>query len=123
MRCMTLTAVRSATSAFGSLNSIVPCLALTVAALTPPKRTVGCGSSVLPRKRVAARGAGLVRSRRRDQKAKDHDLNVGAVLSGNRLEGRIHALVSRSTSDHPPTLVVAHALAVTAHRSPRPADR
>jgi aconitase A len=48
-----------------------------------------------------------------EQEIKDHDLNVVAVLSGNRnFEGRIHPLVKSSYLASPP-LVVAFALAGT----------
>src|SRR5207244_13079587 len=48
-----------------------------------------------------------------EQEVKDHDLNVVAVLSGNRnFEGRIHPLVKSSYLASPP-LVVAYALAGT----------
>src|SRR5439155_11278152 len=50
-----------------------------------------------------------------EQEVKDHDLNVAAVLSGNRnFEGRIHPLVKSSYLASPP-LVVAYALAGTVH--------
>jgi aconitate hydratase len=50
-----------------------------------------------------------------EQEVKDHDLNVVAVLSGNRnFEGRIHPLVKSSYLASPP-LVVAYALAGTVH--------
>src|SRR5437867_3826708 len=50
-----------------------------------------------------------------EQEVKDHDLNVVAVLSGNRnFEGRIHPLVRSSYLASPP-LVVAYALAGTVH--------
>src|SRR5438552_10216588 len=50
-----------------------------------------------------------------EQEVKDHDLNVVAVLSGNRnFEGRIHPLVRSSYPASPP-LVVAYALPRTGH--------
>ncbi|MDQ2913748.1 MAG: aconitate hydratase AcnA [Chloroflexota bacterium] len=50
-----------------------------------------------------------------EQEVKDHELNVVAVLSGNRnFEGRIHPLVRSSYLASPP-LVVAYALAGTVH--------
>ena len=50
-----------------------------------------------------------------EQEVKDNDLNVVAVLSGNRnFEGRIHPLVKSSYLASPP-LVVAYALAGTVH--------
>src|SRR2546427_4271641 len=50
-----------------------------------------------------------------EQEVKDNELNVVAVLSGNRnFEGRIHPLVKSSYLASPP-LVVAYALAGTVH--------
>src|SRR5256886_4299777 len=58
-------------------------------------------------------GSGPLATPEIEQEVKDHDLNVVAVLSGNRnFEGRIHPLVRSSYLASPP-LVVAYALAGT----------
>ncbi|MGH2472515.1 MAG: aconitate hydratase AcnA [Candidatus Limnocylindria bacterium] len=60
-------------------------------------------------------GSGPLATPEIEQEVKDHDLNVVAVLSGNRnFEGRIHPLVKSSYLASPP-LVVAYALAGTVH--------
>src|SRR5213594_3967180 len=60
-------------------------------------------------------GSGPLATPEIEQEVKDHDLNVVAVLSGNRnFEGRIHPLVRSSYLASPP-LVVAYALAGTVH--------
>src|SRR5438094_4930624 len=60
-------------------------------------------------------GSGPLATPEIEQEVKDHDLNVVAVLSGNRnFEGRIHPLVRSSYLASPP-LVVAYALAATVH--------
>jgi aconitate hydratase len=60
-------------------------------------------------------GSGPLATPEIEQEVKDHELNVVAVLSGNRnFEGRIHPLVKSSYLASPP-LVVAYALAGTVH--------
>src|SRR5206468_11279618 len=58
-------------------------------------------------------GSGPLATPEIEQEVKDHDLNVIALLSGNRhFEGRIHPLVKSSYLASPPP-VVAYALAGT----------